>query len=204
LGLCWSERVEFHMYSIGWRPLNITDLSLNFVDDPNNSGRERSQCGHDWGQGIHSPSSLQTQNKTAQTINWTFRRENIDKQLTVKFPEPSSEKFVKKLLKNIGEGRFSEFHGDLLITVFLGENSRSAKSIGPTIFTISYWVWDKLRVWFWWFNSSRGHAVVRYTRRRRSGVCAFWIYQPRKLQECLNTKFPHTYIFTYLHWQDNV
>jgi hypothetical protein len=37
-GWCRSECIEFHLCSIGWRPLSIADSSLDFVDEPNDNG----------------------------------------------------------------------------------------------------------------------------------------------------------------------
>jgi hypothetical protein len=69
-GRRWSEYIEFYVCSIGCRPLSSTDSSLDFVDEPNDSGG-MTRCGDDWGQGTHSPSSPQTQHQIAQMKNWT-------------------------------------------------------------------------------------------------------------------------------------
>jgi hypothetical protein len=37
LGWPWSDCVEFHLCSIGWRPLSLMDSFLDFVDEPNDS-----------------------------------------------------------------------------------------------------------------------------------------------------------------------
>jgi hypothetical protein len=63
-GWCWPECINFHLYSIRWRPLSITDSSLDFVDEPNDSGG-RTRYGDDWSQRRHSRSSPQTSYQTA-------------------------------------------------------------------------------------------------------------------------------------------
>jgi hypothetical protein len=45
-----SECIEFHLCSIGWRPLIITDSALEFFDALNDRGRG-TRCSNDWDQG---------------------------------------------------------------------------------------------------------------------------------------------------------
>jgi hypothetical protein len=104
---------------------------MELVNEPNNRGGGETRCGDDWSQGTHPSSSPQTQYQSAHIINWTCfdnfgfpPRKKAYKQLTVKFPESSSEMEIKRFVIDIGEGRFREYNGKLCISVLFGGNPR--------------------------------------------------------------------------------
>jgi hypothetical protein len=61
---------------------------------------------------------------------WISAEEKAYKPLTVKFPESSSEMFIKRLFMNIGEGRFREFDSSWFVTVFPAEIQYNLSLLG--------------------------------------------------------------------------
>jgi hypothetical protein len=113
----WSECIEFHLCSMGRRPFSITDSLLDFVDEPNDGGG-KDPVGRRL-RPRNSRSKL-TSNFIPNCSNnkrgllwwfWISGEKSTYKQLTVKFPESSSEMFIKRHFMNIGEWRFRKFDG---------------------------------------------------------------------------------------------
>jgi hypothetical protein len=117
-GWCWSECVEFYLCAIGWRPLNSTYLSLDFVDEPNHSGGGGKSPVCRWLRPWNTLSKLTSNsipncsNNKLDLLRWLYISAEINAyhEFTIKFTESSSEMFRKRLFMNIGEGRFREFN----------------------------------------------------------------------------------------------